>query len=277
MSLMHERTGAELLDTDAGEFKSLLEPPAPPEGPEAPRKWPTLVAAIAVAAVIAGGVWWLLDSSVSQRDHDELAAELAATQEQLADADAALADEQAASTDAEAALSTREEELASALAASARLQGDVEALERDNSSLTEDLAAARAEATGLSADVGELQATVQGGREAVEALVLMELNFGSDLLDELTQAGVDVTVFDDLLAQLGRDETIEEWAASWDDFDGAWAEADRAVRATNDEALNDHWRAWNMAEPGTEDEASAGLAMYVRVFELMLERLTPVG
>ncbi len=278
MSLMHERPGAELLDTEAGEFKRLVEPPAPPDNPEAPRRWPLLVAAIVIAAVIsAGGVWWLLDSTVSQSDYDDLAAELDATEEQLSDADAALVEEQAALNDAESALSTLDEELASALAASAQLRGDFEALESENASLAEDLAAARAEATGMSADLGELQATLEGGREAVEALVLMYMNFGSDFLDELTQSGVDVTVFDDLLAQLGRDETTEEWAASWDDFDGAWGQADRAVHATNDEALIDLWQTWNFAEAESDEGYAVFLAMYARAYELMLERLTPVG
>lgn len=132
---MRNRPGAEPLDTEAGDFEAgdfegLWEPPAPPDSPEAPKRWPLLIAAIVIVAVIiASGVWWLLDSTVSQSDYDDLAAELDATQEQLSEADAALVDEEAALAEVEAALSTAEEQLVSELAASAQLSEDLEELD----------------------------------------------------------------------------------------------------------------------------------------------------
>jgi len=130
MSVMHERPGAQPLDTDAVEFEKLVEPLAPPESPEAPRRWPLLVAAIVIVAVIvAGGVWWLLDSTVSQSDYDDLAAELDATEEQLSVADAAVVEEQTALADTESALSTAEEQLDSELAVSAQLSEDLAELD----------------------------------------------------------------------------------------------------------------------------------------------------
>lgn len=61
-------------------------PPGPVHGKRAAgrRRWPWLVAMIGVVALLmAGGVWWLHDSTVPASDYDDVVAELDATNEAL--------------------------------------------------------------------------------------------------------------------------------------------------------------------------------------------------
>lgn len=112
MSMLHE----EPVLTAPNEVSGRSSPSTPPV-----RRRPWLTAALVIAALlIAGGMWWLLDSTVRVSEYNDVVAELDATEEALARAQEALLAEQSSApalidelarlTESEAALRARFEQ-----------------------------------------------------------------------------------------------------------------------------------------------------------------------
>ena len=156
------------------------------------------------------------------------------------------------------------------------LTSEVDRLAAERSELSDDLSDERELAAGLATSNSELRASIEEARLATEALAFMGVNVNTEWFNTWRQAGGDVAIYDDLLAQLGLDSTTEEWAASWDDmyFDGAWIQADRQVWDTGDEALIEAWQRWNEAAGEDSDEAAVlSEVLWTRAIDLVLERL----
>jgi hypothetical protein len=89
-----------------------LAPPEPPTGKHV--RWPWLVAVLAaIALIVAGGVWWLLDSTVSQGDYDDVVAELEAARADVSAAEDDLEQSEQVRDELEGALSSRRDEITS--------------------------------------------------------------------------------------------------------------------------------------------------------------------
>jgi hypothetical protein len=265
---MDERPEAQPLDTQPDEFQRLVAPLAPPVEPEANKRWPVLLAALVVLALlIAGGAWWLLGSTVSQSDYDDLAAELDAAEGQLADADAALVEEQAVLADAESARSTAEEQLATALSASALLEDDFEALEASFQQVDDSRRAAEQEADELRSEASALEGRLAAVDPAVRLLAYIELEVEPDVFIEAQDLGVDMSIGDELLATLGENETWSEWS----DSSARWMMRDRAFAETGDAELGDAYERWMEAEVGSDDGLAAWVDMSLRLVQLIVE------
>ena len=115
MSVFHEEPVLTVPEKEGA--TEMLAPPVPPV--ERRKRWPWVVAGLVVVALLlAGGVWWLIDSTVPTSDYDEVVAELEVAEEALAASEEALVAEEASSAELEAELS--------GLAALDELAGSVE-------------------------------------------------------------------------------------------------------------------------------------------------------
>lgn len=218
--------------------------PPPPAGEpvrSSARRWPWVVGAVAIAAIVGLGVWWLLSTTVSESAYDEVTADLAA-----AEGDVARFEQQVT-----------------------MLEQEVASLEADNEQLT-------AEGTALQADItrltGEADAVRQGAALALlvaEAQAHDSLNTGADLPARLEAGGGDFSDADALLAALGHEGTFKEWAADEDSFFAT----DRAMAAVDDERLWAAWNRWYEAEPGSPQEQAAYFEYLWRLNRLVVETL----
>jgi hypothetical protein len=100
-------------------------------------------------------------------------------------------------------------------------------------------------------------------------MAYLDLNMPQAFLEELGQAGVDFTSYDELLSLLGEDATMTEWVGSND----AFRAAEWSVYETEDAQLIDAWDTWLNTEIGTvEDDAAYG-EILVRLDQLLNEHL----
>lgn len=196
---------------------------APVSQRPARRTWPFVAVAILAVVVVglAGMIFWLMASTVTNSDYDAA----------VADLDAA--------------------------------QSKVTALTEENSNLTADM-------TALVEEREQLVANIAAAGIAAKALAYLDLNFDLPFVEEMSQAGVDFTSYDELLALLGEDVTLAEWVASND----AFRAAERAVYATEDAKLIDAWNTWLDTEVGTIEDSAAYGEILIRLDQLLTEQLT---
>ena len=215
------------------------------------KRWPWLVAVIVVVVLaMAGGVWWLLDSTVPVGDYDGVVAELDAT---------------------EAALASAEEELAMAEAEVAALQSEVEALAAENTEMAQDLAAAQRAAAAFP-DVATLQEAIGSAVAAAEAFATLLLDLDREFAIEVQDAGADVTLADDLLADLGRSETFVDWAVE-QSAGMPWFFRDESMADVDDDVLFQSYSTWLYAELGSLEELASRWEYQWRLAHLILEPL----
>lgn len=196
---------------------------APVSQRPARRTWPFVaVALLAVVAVgLAGMIFWLMASTVTNSDYDAA----------VADLDAA--------------------------------QSKVTALTEENSNLAADM-------TAIVEERDQLVANIAAAGIAAKAMAYLDLNIDPPFVEEMSQAGLDFTSYDELLALLGEDATLAEWVASND----AFREAEGAVYATEDAQLIDAWNTWLDTEVGTVEDSAAYGEILIRLDQLLTEQLT---
>lgn len=145
-------------------------------------------------------------------------------------------------------------------------QAEVTALEETNSDLTAELAS-------LSDERDQLVASIAATAIAAKARAYVDLNLDPTYLDELAQAGTDFAPADELLATLGEDMTLVEWAASGK----AFRAADQYVYDTEDAQLIDAWNEWLSADIGSAEEMAAYDEIYFRLDQLINEQPAPTS
>lgn len=240
---------------DLVELGASFAPPAPP-AKGGKTKLVLAIGAVVVLIAAAAAVWWLVDSTVPTSDYDDVVAELEAADAELATLRADTDQEIAALNDQVAELDDR-----------------VAELNDENESLSDQLAYSRSRVDELTGVNGELRTTLAQATSLAEALAYWELNLAPEWYAELRALGVDTTEFDDLLAQLGRSETMDQLMESGD----GWYLANRAVISVGDDALIDAWTRWSQAEMGSDEEIVALQSFFLRLTALMHETVATSG
>ena len=141
-------------------------------------------------------------------------------------------------------------------------QSKVTALADENSGLTADVST-------LSEERDQLLANVAAAAVTAKAMAYIELNYDPAYVEEMAQAGIDLTPFDELLALLGEDVALTEWVASND----AFRAAEWSVYETEDAQLIDAWNTWLETEMGSLDDAAAWEVLQSRLDQLINEQL----
>lgn len=219
--------------------------------PRRRRWWLWVVSAILVVVLaLAGGIWWFLDSTVPVGDYDEAVAELLATEEALAGV---------------------EEDLAAGEAEVAELHSEIESLATENARAAQDLTDEQRRTAALVADHAAMRIAVVSALAAAHAQATDVLNFDPDFAVEIQEAGADLSLADDLLADLGRDESFVEWAAG-----NPWSYADRSMMDVDDEVLFGAYSTWSYAELDSPEESASFWEYQWRLSHLILEPLLEV-
>ena len=126
-----------------------------------------------------------------------------------------------------------------------------------------------AEATRLDGEAAALRDAVALALVVAEAQAHDVLNTGADLPAQLQAAGADFSDADALLAELGHDGTLEDWAAQ----EEAFYATDRAMAAVDDDRLWEVWQRWYDSDPGSPQEQAAYFEYLWRLHRLVLETL----
>jgi hypothetical protein len=218
-------------------------PPAPVRESVGTRsgRWPWIVGAVVIAAIVGVGVSWLLATTVSQSAYDDATAELAS-----AEADVARLEEQVAA-----------------------LEDEVSTVEADNRQLATDSTALRADVTRLTGEAATVRDAAALALVAAEAQAYDSLNTGTELPTQLDAGAADFTDADALLAELGHEGTFKEWAAQ----DESYYATDRAMAAVDDDRLWDAWQRWYNADVGSPQEQAAYFEYLWRLHRLVVESL----
>jgi hypothetical protein len=214
-------------------------PPGPPEArvlptpPDPPRRWPWIAGGVVIiVAAVAAAFSWLLSSTVSESDYDEVVAELTASEEAV---------------DA--------------------LETEVDALGAEN----EGLAAALSVETDRVAEAEEtadsLSSRLDAALSSVKYQAYLALNWFPEDVAAMQEVGLDTATADALLAELGETETWIEWVET----DNAWLMQDKALADIDDDALTAAWVRWNNAEFGSFEELAAWAEFTNRLAYLSLE------
>jgi hypothetical protein len=275
MSLLDERTAAQPPETEPDELDRWAGRVSPTTQSETPGKWPRRIGLSGIAALlIGGGVWWLLGSTVPQGDYDDRAADLAAAEARLVDADAALAAEEATGALTRSALATTEDQLsiaerdlATEQLASAQLVEDLDAATASFGEADAARQALVADIESLTTEGDTLELRLSDVERAARLLAYIELNIPSDVFDDLQSAGVDMTAGDDLLALLDEDDTWEQWSESA----SRWMGRERAIAFLGDAELQNSYDQWIEAQPGSDAEWAAWIDVYLRVVTLIVQ------
>jgi hypothetical protein len=128
-----------------------------------------------------------------------------------------------------------------------------------------DLAAAQATVATLTEERDQLLANASAVALVSKARAYVDMNLDSTYVDQLAQAGTDLSSYDEVLALLGEDMTLTEWV----NYSGFRA-AERAVYATEDAPLIDAWNTWLDAEVGTPEDDAAWSEVLLRLDQLAL-------
>jgi len=102
--------------------------------------------------------------------------------------------------------------------------------------------------------------------ELVEVVAYLELFMHPECYADLADMGVDVTLYDELLATLGYDHTV----ASYVEEGRGWIHANSAVIMVNDDELLENSIRWSEAELGSDEELVAVNEFLIRLVHVTL-------
>jgi hypothetical protein len=134
--------------------------------------------------------------------------------------------------------------------------------------LNADLAAEQRLTAGLDADNTALLAAIDASLTAARIPALEWLLFDDEGAAEVAASGADLALANQLLADLGRDETIEEWTEG----DRDWQFYYRAV-VRLDEQLQQSLDRYYAAPESSSEELAAVVEFYWRLHHLILQPL----
>lgn len=214
-----------------------------PTPPKPPKRWPWIVGGVVVIVIAAAAaLWWLLDSTVSESDYDEVVAELTASDEALA----------AAQADA------------------AALQGDLDALRAENEELSAALRVETGQVAEANALAESLHSQLDAAMTSAKYNAYFALNWFPEDVAAMQEVGLDTATADALLQELGETETWLEWV----EIESVWLMQDRILADIDDDALTDAWVRWLDAEPVSVEQMAAWAEFNNRLAYLILDPIS---
>lgn len=185
----------------------------------------------------AGVIWWLLDSTVPVDDYEAVTASLSAMEAELADVSA----DNINLGDEVAALSSESE----------RLEGELADLSLESQRLEERL--------GSLIDVAR-------------AIAVVSVWYEPEYLAELRDFGLDETMADQMLVDVGFNEPLAQWAET-----NNWQDVNRIMMQVSDERAQEAWDEFASAEIGSGEEGVAFVEFTWRLTQLLLQDLMEFG
>lgn len=185
----------------------------------------------------AGVIWWLLDSTVPVDDYEAVTASLSAMEAELADVSAD----------------------------NINLGDEVAALSSESDRLEGELADLSLESQRLEEGLGSLN-------DVARAIAVVSLWYDPEYLAELRDVGLDETMADQMLVDMGFNEPLAQWAET-----NHWQDVNRIMMQVSDERAQEAWDEFANAEIGSGEEGVAYVEFTWRLTQLLLQDLMEFG